>query len=414
MTDLNEMGKRAKDAARDLARLDAGARNRMLTVCAEAIRKNADAILTENGKDLEAAREAGIGGAMFERLELNGKRVAAMADGIDDVARLPDPLNSFESMKTMPNGLLIGRKRVPLGVIGFIYESRPNVSADASALCIKSGNAVILRGGKEALLSNIAIIGFLRNALTQNGFNAEAVQLVTDTDRSIAHKMMKLDEYIDVLIPRGNLGLIKAVKENSVIPVIETGVGNCHIYVDQFADLAMAAEIVINAKTQRPGICNACETLLVHEAAADAFLPDICGKLKDKGVEIRGDAKAKLVVPWINGASESDWSEEYLDLIIAVKVVPDINAAMHHISRYSTRHSEAIITENYANAMLFTQEIDAAAVYVNASTRFTDGGEFGLGAEVGISTQKLHARGPVGLNELTTTKFVIFGGGQCR
>jgi len=411
---LVEMGQRAKAASKELARLDTGTRNEILRLCASALRENSTHILAENAKDLEMAASSGLKSAFVERLTLNAVRVEGMANGMMDVAALPDPLNKFDGMQTMPNGLMVGRKRVPLGVLGFIFESRPNVSADAAALCIKSGNAVILRGGKEALRSNIAAVEIIRKTLVENGYNPDFVQILHDTSRETATQMMRLNEYIDVLIPRGGAGLKKTIVENSTIPVIETGMGNCHIFVDEYADLDMAMRIVVNAKTQRPSVCNACETMLVHSAIAEKFLPMVCDALKEKSCEVRGDARVKGVVPWVVEATSEDWETEYGELIIAVRVVDGMDEAIAHIEKYSTNHSEAIITENYNNALHFLNEVDAAAVYVNASTRFTDGGEFGLGAEIGISTQKLHARGPMGLNELTTTKFVIFGSGQVR
>ena len=414
MVGLSEMGQRAKAAARELARLDVGVRNDILKSCAKALRENSSYILEENEKDLEAAAGIGLKSAFMERLTLNVERIEGMANGMIDVAALPDPLNRFDFMQTMHNGLMVGKKRVPLGVLGFIFESRPNVSADAAALCIKSGNAVILRGGKESLRSNIASVEIIRKTLEGKGHNPDFVQIITDTSRETALEMMRLNEYIDVLIPRGGAGLKKSVMENSNIPVIETGMGNCHIYIDEHADLEMAMRIVINAKTQRPSVCNACETMLVHSSVAERFLPMVCDALKVKECEIRGDETVRKIVPWIGQAADEDWATEYGELIIAVKVVSGLDEAVRHIEEYSTNHSEAIVTENYNNAMYFLDEVDAAAVYVNASTRFTDGGEFGLGAEIGISTQKLHARGPMGLNELTTTKFVVFGSGQVR
>ena len=337
-----------------------------------------------------------------------------MAEGLRQVAALEDPVGEVIGMKKRPNGLLIGQKRVPLGVIGIIYEARPNVTADAFALCFKTGNAVILKGGSDAIHSNEAIVDCIRKTLEENGITKDAIQLIADTSRETAGEFMKMNEYVDVLIPRGGRGLIKAVVNNSTIPVIETGTGNCHIYVDESADLQMAADIVMNAKTQRVGVCNACESLLVHEKVKDAFLPVLAERLRTKNVEIRADEEAKALIPGAVSASEEDWGTEYLDYILSVKVVGSVDEAISHINRYNTGHSEAIITNDYTNAQKFLDEVDAAAVYVNASTRFTDGFEFGFGAEIGISTQKLHARGPMGLLALTSTKYIIYGSGQIR
>ena len=337
-----------------------------------------------------------------------------MAEGLRQIAGLEDPVGEILGMKQRPNGLLIGQKRVPLGVVGIIYESRPNVTADAFGLCFKTGNAVILKGGKEALYSNQAIVQTIQTALEQCGVTPFAVQLITATDRSVTQEFMKLNQYVDVLIPRGGAGLIQAVVNNSTIPVIETGTGNCHIYVDESADLDMAVDIINNAKTQRISVCNACESLVVHEAVESKLLTALKKKLDEHAVQLRGDEKARDVLPDITPATEEDWGTEYLDYILSIKTVSSIDEAIAHINRYNTGHSEAIITQNYANAQKFLDEIDAAAVYVNASTRFTDGFEFGFGAEIGISTQKLHARGPMGLLALTTTKYIIYGSGQIR
>jgi glutamate-5-semialdehyde dehydrogenase len=337
-----------------------------------------------------------------------------MAEGLIQVAELDDPIGEVVGMKKRPNGLLIGQKRVPLGVIGIIYEARPNVTSDAFTLCFKTGNAVILKGGSDAIHSNLAIVKCIRKALAENGVTENAIQLIEDTSRETAAAFMKLNQYVDVLIPRGGRGLIKTVVNNSTIPVIETGTGNCHIYVDETADLTMAADIVMNAKTQRVGVCNACESLLVHRAVKDAFLPVLAKRLKEKHVEIRADEEAAAKIPGAVLATVEDWGTEYLDYILSVKVVSSVEEAIVHINRYNTGHSEAIITNNYTHAQKFLDEVDAAAVYVNASTRFTDGFEFGFGAEIGISTQKLHARGPMGLMALTTTKYVIYGNGQIR
>lgn len=412
--DLIAMGMRAKEAAMLLNRLGSEAKNRGLTAAAKALVDQTDHILEENRKDVEKARMAGMKESLADRLQLNEKRIAAMADGLMQIVALEDPVGEVLYMKERPNGLLIGKKRVPLGVIGIIYESRPNVTADAFGLCFKTGNAVILKGGSDAICSNRAIVDVIQEALRGQGILPECIQLVTDTDRETARQMMRLNRYIDVLIPRGGAGLIRTVVENATVPVIETGTGNCHIYVDETADFDMAVNIIFNAKTQRTGVCNACESLVVHSAVADAFLKQLAKRLAEKNVEMRGDARAMAAESSIVAASEEDWGTEYLDLILSVKTVDSIEEAIAHINRYNTGHSEAIITKDYANAQKFLDEIDAAAVYVNASTRFTDGNEFGFGAEIGISTQKLHARGPMGLKELTSTKYIIYGNGQVR
>ena len=373
-----------------------------------------DKILEENAKDLEAAKEKGIKQSLIDRLSLSEKRVTDMADGLRQIAGLDDPVGEVLSMKTRPNGLRIGQKRVPLGVVGIIYESRPNVTADAFGLCFKTGNAVILRGGSDAIHSNQAIVRAIKEGLRKEKLCQDLVLLVEDTSREVAGEMMKMHGKIDVLIPRGGAGLIENVVANSTVPVIETGTGNCHVYVDASADVQMAADIIENAKTQRLGVCNACESLVVHSDILAEALPRIVAKLKDHGVEIRGDERARAVCEEIIPATEEDWGTEYLDAIISVKTVDAIDEAIAHINRYNTGHSESIITKDYRNALKFQDEIDAAAVYVNASTRFTDGFEFGFGAEIGISTQKLHARGPMGLEALTTTKYIIFGDGQIR
>lgn len=414
MSVLTEMGKRAKDAAAILGTLPTPRKNKALLASAEALLAAKKEILAANAADVAAAEEAGIKGAFIDRLTLTEKRLTEMADGLRQVAALPDPVGEVLSMKTLDNGLIIGQKRVPMGVIGIIFEARPNVAADAFGLCLKAGSAVILRGGKEAFGTNQAVITALRSALTAEGLPEDCVQMLPDTSRETAREMMRLNGYLDVLIPRGGAGLIRSVVENSTVPVIQTGVGNCHIFVDKTADLEKAVRIVLNAKTQRPGVCNACESLLVHEAAADAFLPAVGAALREKKVEIRGDERTRSLVKESVPASEEDWATEYEDLILSAKVVRDIDEAIAHIRRYSTGHSEAIVTEDYTNAQRFLNEVDAAAVYVNASTRFTDGGQFGFGAEIGISTQKLHARGPMGLKELTTTKYIIYGDGQIR
>jgi glutamate-5-semialdehyde dehydrogenase len=414
MQELIEKGIRARTAATAMAQLSTRKKNEALQQAAEFIIQKADYILAENKKDLDAAIANNIKGALLDRLSLNMSRLESMAEGLQQVATLDDPVGEVLSMKKRPNGLTIGQVRVPLGVIGIIYEARPNVTADAFALCLKTGNAVILRGGKEAINSNMALAGVIREALASKGVPEDAIQLVEDTSRDSAVAMMKLNQYLDVLIPRGGAGLIKTVVQNSSVPVLETGVGNCHTFIDESADLEMAKSIAINAKTHRPGVCNAMESLLVHEALAAKVLPGLCQELKNMKVEIRGDEKVVELVPFAIPATEEDWATEYLDLILAVKVVSSLDEAINHIGKYGTSHSEAIVTENYSNAQQFLNEVDAAAVYVNASTRFTDGFEFGFGAEIGISTQKLHARGPMGLRELTSSKYIIYGNGQIR
>ena len=413
MSRLTEMGQAAKEAAVVLARLSSNEKNNALKASADALEKNINEVLEANKKDVEAAVANGIKGAFIDRLTLTEKRVKEMADGLRSVAALDDPIGEVLYMKTLDNGLKIGQKRVPMGVIGIIFEARPNVTADAFGLCLKAGSATILRGGKEAFNSNTTIVNIFRNALEHIGLPKDCVQMVEDTSRETATEMMRLNGYIDVLIPRGGAGLIQSVVQNSTVPVIETGTGNCHTYFDKSADLDMAVRIVINAKTQRPGVCNACESLLVHEDIAETFIPMVVKALKNNDVEIRGD-KRFSEEDGVKHASEEDWGTEYNDLIISAKVVKNIDEAIDHIRKYSTGHSECIVTENYTNAQKFLDEVDAAAVYVNASTRFTDGGQFGFGAEIGISTQKLHARGPMGLKEITTTKYIIYGNGQIR
>lgn len=385
-----------------------------LRAAAECLLANQQKILSANEKDVLKAEKGGMSPGMVDRLRLTVERIEAMAEGMLQVAELEDPIGEVEEMKKRPNGLLIGKKRVPLGVVGIIYEARPNVTADAFALCFKTGNAVILKGGSDALHSNIAVVEALKEGLHQQGLTEDSVQLITDTDRETVKKLMKMNEYVDVLIPRGGAGLIRTVVENSTVPVIETGTGNCHIYVDESADFQMALDIIFNAKTQRIGVCNACESLLVHRKIAEEFLPLLKNRLDEKHVEIRADQDAMGIVPSFIPATEQDWGMEYLDYIVSLKLVDSVEEAITHINRYNTGHSEAIITKDYGNAQKFLDEVDAAAVYVNASTRFTDGFEFGFGAEIGISTQKLHARGPMGLKELTTTKYIIYGNGQVR
>ena len=414
MSELLEMGKQAKQAAITLSTLPTPVKNTVLLKSADALIEGMDKILSANQKDVEAAKAAGVRSAFIDRLTLTEQRILSMAEGLRQVASFDDPVGEVTFMKTLDNGLIIGQKRVAMGVIGIIFEARPNVTADAFGLCLKAGSAVILRGGKEAIGSNKIIVKLFQQTLQKQGLPKECVQIVKDTSRETANEMMRLNGYLDVLIPRGGAGLIRNVVENSTVPVIQTGIGNCHIYVDESADLQKAANIVINAKTQRPGVCNACESLLVHKNIAEKFMPEIGKALQQKKVEIRGDKATLHFVEDAIPATEQDWATEYEDYIISAKVVENIDEAIAHIRKYTTGHSEAIVTENYTNAQRFLNEIDAAAVYVNASTRFTDGGQFGFGAEIGISTQKLHARGPMGLKELTTTKYIIYGNGQIR
>lgn len=408
------LGRRAKSASREGAKLGTDAKNRGLITVAEELIRQKTYLLEENTKDVEAAKEKGVKESLIDRLQLTESRIEAMAEGLCQVAALEDPIGEVLGMKTRPNGLQIGKKRVPLGVVGIIYESRPNVTADAFGLCFKTGNAVILRGGSDAIHSNLAIVKVIKEGLMKEKLPQDLILLVEDTSREVVSDMMKLHGLIDVLIPRGGAGLIANVVNNSTVPVIETGTGNCHIYVDESADLNMATEIIENAKTQRMGVCNACESLVIHEKVAELAVPQIVQCLKNHGVEVRGDERAQKISDDIWPATEEDWGTEYLDAIISMKIVDSMDQAIEHINRYNTGHSESIITQNYEHALQFQNEIDAAAVYVNASTRFTDGFEFGFGAEIGISTQKLHARGPMGLEALTTTKYIIFGNGQIR
>jgi glutamate-5-semialdehyde dehydrogenase len=412
--EVRTMAERAQVAARRIANSSSSERNAALNAMAEALVSEEATILQANSEDVEAARKKGTSAALLDRLALNKARVAAMAEGLRQIAALPDPLGEVLEGWRRPNGLEIQRVRTPLGVVGIIYEARPNVTADAAGLCIKSGNACLLRGGSEALASNAAIADALSGALVQAGLPADGVQLVRSADREAARALMRMNGLVDVLIPRGGEGLIRSVVENATVPVIETGTGNCHTYVDGSADLEMAAEIAYNAKCSRPSVCNAMETLLVHEVIAEDFLPPLAERLRAAGVELRGCERTQQILPGIIAATEEDWATEYLALILAVKVVSGLDEAIAHINRYGTRHSEAIVTEDYSAAQRFVREVDAACVYVNASTRFTDGFEFGFGAEVGISNQKLHARGPMGLRELTTYKYVIRGDGQVR
>lgn len=411
---LNTLGKNARNAEVLVRNLSANEKNAVLLKVAEALTENADTLTAANALDVENGRKNNMPEALVDRLLLTGDRIRGMAEGLRQVAALEDPVGEVLGMKKRPNGLMIGQKRVPLGVIGIIYEARPNVTADAFALCFKTGNVVILKGGSDAIHSNEAIVKCIREVLREQGITEDAIQLITDTSRETTAEFMKMNQYVDVLIPRGGRGLIKAVVENSTIPVIETGTGNCHIYVDETADLQMAADIIMNAKTQRVGVCNACESVLVHEKVKDEFLPVLARRLQEKQVEIRADEAACELIPGAVHATEEDWGREYLDYILSLKVVSSVEEAISHINQYNTGHSEAIITNNYEHAQKFLDQVDAAAVYVNASTRFTDGFEFGFGAEIGISTQKLHARGPMGLLALTTTKYIIYGNGQIR
>lgn len=413
MTELQKMGAAAKEAAAVL-RTAGEKKRRALLEAAQALRAETARILEANALDLAAARESGMRDAMLDRLTLTAARVEAMAQGVEDVAAQRDPVGRVLSGETRPNGLKIEKITVPMGVIGIIFEARPNVTSDAVALCLMAGSAVILRGGKEALHSNTAVTAVLQEALARTGLPREAVQLVRDTSRESSREMMGLVGYLDLLIPRGGAGLIRAVVENARVPVIETGVGNCHVYVDETADVDMAAEIIFNAKTSRPSVCNAIETILVHEKIAEKALPAIAARLREKQVELRGDSRTREILPEALPAAEADWETEYLDYILAVRVVENLNEAVAHIARYSSGHSECIVTRDFRAAEEFTARVDSAAVYVNASTRFTDGGEMGLGAEIGISTQKLHARGPMGLNEIVSYKYVIRGDGQVR
>jgi len=404
----------AREAARALASATSAAKDRALGAMAEMLSGNAAEILDANAVDVEGARGAGSPAAFVDRLTLTEARVEKTAQGLREVIALPDPVGRVIDGWRRPNGLEIRKVRVPLGVVGIIYESRPDVTVDAAGLCLKAGNAVVLRGGSEAIESNKALVRVIRTAVESAGLPRDAVQLIETTDRAAALKMMKLNGLIDVLIPRGGAALIQRVIENATVPVIETGVGNCHVYVDRAADLAMAREIVFNAKCQRPGVCNAMETLLVHGAVADKFLPEMAKRLTDAGVELRGCERTRELVPQAKEATEEDFHAEFLSLILAVKVVDSLDEAIAHIGKYGTMHSEAIVTKDYGAGRMFVEQVDAAAVYINASTRFTDGYQYGLGAEIGISTQKLHARGPMGLEELTTYKWVVYGDGQVR
>lgn len=414
MTVIEQMGAKAKEAARVLS-VAGSKKDLALNSIADALIEHKDEIIKANNIDIEYGKEIGLTPSLIDRLTLGEDRIKGMAYGVRKVSSLPDPIGNVISGNTLPNGLTVTRVKVPLGVIGIIFEARPNVTADAASLCLKAGNAVILRGGKEAINSNKAIAKIMRDAVEKVGLPKDSIQLIEDTTRQSSTELMQLSDYLDVLIPRGGAGLIKAVVENSKVPVIETGVGNCHVYVDKYADIDMASEIIFNAKTSRPSVCNAIETILVHKDIAKDALPKIKEKLDTKNVQIRGCKTTKEILgDDIVDAEESDYYTEFLDYILACKVVDSIDEGIAHIAKYSSGHSECIITNDYARANKFKKEVDAAAVYVNASTRFTDGGEFGLGAEIGISTQKLHARGPMGINELTSSKFIVEGNGQIR
>ncbi len=412
--ELEMMGKLAKEASRTLNKLSKPMKNACLLTVAKNLIDNTEQILEANAKDIANGKANHMPESLLDRLQLTPERIEGIAEGVRQVATLEDPIGEVLSMKERPNGLLIGKKRVPLGVIGIIYESRPNVTVDAFSLCFKTSNAVILRGGSDAIHSNMALVAIIKESLAEMHVTPDAIFLLEDTSRETATRMMKLNDYIDVLIPRGGAGLIRSVVQNATVPVIETGTGNCHVYVDASADVDMAVDIVKNAKLQRLGVCNACESLVIHKDIADAVIPRLIGMLKENQCEIRGDQKVQTYDAGVVPATEEDYATEYLDKIISAKVVHSIDEAIEHINRNSTGHSESIVTKDYENAQRFLNEIDSAAVYVNASTRFTDGFEFGFGAEIGISTQKLHARGPMGLEALTTTKYIIYGNGQVR
>ena len=414
MNELINKGKKAKEVSFILSNLSTLEKNKGLNAMANSLVNNKEEILKANKIDLQASMEKGTSKSMLDRLALTEERIEGMSNGLRQVVALPDPIGEVLGMWTRPNGLQIGQKRVPLGVIGIIYEARPNVTSDAAGLCFKAGNAVILRGGSEAINSNKAIVKVLREGLKSVGLPEDSIQLIEDTSREVATEMMKLNDYIDVLIPRGGAGLIQAVVKNATVPVIETGTGNCHIYVDEYADFEMAKNIVINAKTSRPSVCNAAESLLIHKDIAKEALVAIKNKLDEKDVTLVGDSKAREIIPDMEKATDADWATEYLDYKMSVKIVDSVEEAIDHIYKYSTGHSECIVTENAGTAEKFMNQVDSAAVYLNASTRFTDGGEFGFGAEIGISTQKLHARGPIGLPELQSFKYKIYGDGQIR
>ena len=409
-----KIAKDSKAASKELSNLSSRKKNDVLIKMSNELLNHAQLLKQENEKDMENAKEKGLSDAFIDRLTLSDSTVQAMAEGLRDVAALPDPVGEVTRMWRRPNNLLVGKVRIPLGVIGIIYESRPNVTADAAGLCLKSGNAVILRGGSEAINSNLAIANILQDVIQKEGIPKEAIQVIPVTDRAAVNEMLKLEDYIDVIIPRGGEELIRFVVQNSRIPVIKHYKGVCHIFVDESADFNMAEDIVINAKVQRPGVCNALETLLVHKDIAYDFLPSMIQKLQDRGVEIRGCPRVLQTIPSVKQANEEDWYEEYLGLILSVKVVNDLNEAINHITRYGSLHTEAIVTSNYENSQRFLKEVNSSVVLVNASTRFNDGNQLGLGAEIGISTTKLHAFGPMGLEELTTCKFIVYGNGQIR
>ena len=412
--ELRVIGQKAKDASFLLGKMGSAEKNKGLLAAAQEILDQQEKILAANAIDIEHAKAKGMAQGLVDRLLLTSARIDGIVEGMRQVVGLEDPIGEVISMKQRPNGMMVGQKRVPLGVIGIIYEARPNVTADAFALCFKTGNAVILRGGSDAIHSNQAIVEVIRDGLKKCDIPEDAIQLLSDTSRETATEFMRLNGYLDVLIPRGGAGLIRSVVQNSTVPVIETGTGNCHIYVDETADFDMALDILFNAKTQRIGVCNACESTLIHRSIAKDFLPMMKKRLDEKQVEIRADEEACAIIPEFVKATEEDWGTEYLDYIMSCKIVDSVDEAIAHINKYNTGHSEAIITSDYDNAQKFLNEVDAAAVYVNASTRFTDGFEFGFGAEIGISTQKLHARGPMGLLALTSTKYIIYGNGQIR
>lgn len=414
MENYIEKLRRAKSASYSLSLVSTIEKNNALERIAENIEKNMEKILEENAKDMERGQQKGLSKALLDRILLNEKRIKDIIKSIEDVIRLPDPVGEIISLQKRPNGILVGQMRVPIGVIALIYEARPNVTVDGATLAIKSGNSIVLRGSADALFSNVILGNIMRDALKEMKIPVDAIQIIESPEHEIVEEILKMRDYVDVVIPRGSANFIRYVIEKSKVPVIETGAGNNHIYVDEDADFSMAEEIIYNAKVQRPSVCNAIEKILIHKKIAESFLPRIYKKLKSPGVEIRGCPEARKILPEIIEATEEDWYTEYLDLIIAVKIVDSLDSAIEHINKYNTKHSEGIITNNYQKALIFLRKVDAAAVYVNASTRFTDGGEFGLGAEIGISTQKLHARGPMGLKELTTTKYIILGEGQIR
>ncbi len=411
---IEEMARDAKDASRQLRKVGRGKKDAALELMASRLIKRKKSIQKENEKDLSLAREKGLSSAMIDRLTLDEKTIQSMAEGVEEVAALPDPVGEVTGMWKRPNGLMVGRVRIPLGVIGFIYESRPNVTVDAASLCLKAGNVVILKGGSEAIHSNLILTNILREALEETGLHQKAIQIIPTTERETVGILLGLDDYVDIIIPRGGEGLIRFVAENSRIPVLKHYKGVCHIYVDEFADLEIATNVCFNAKVQRPGVCNAMETMLVHEKIASNFLPPMAKSLQDAGVEIRGCPKTLDLMPDATPANESDWPAEFLDLILAVKIVSGMDEALEHIDTYSSNHTEAIITRDYTRSQRFLAEVDSSVVLVNTSTRFNDGYQLGLGAEIGINTSKLHAFGPMGLVELTTTKFIVYGDGQIR